>query len=452
MNEEVIRKLPFSMIAEQSLLGSILIDPESFNLIADIVSADDFYISEHTQIFHAMRDLYMTDNEIDIVTLIDRLVSKGIYDKSGGEDYIRTIGEVVPSALNVKDYAKIVKEKSLLRKLISVCGDISDSAYSEQDAVEFIIGNAEQKIFDIAQKRETKNFTHIRDALMQVYDHLHLLNTDKEATQGVATGFAGLDGVLAGMGKSDLIIVGARPGMGKTSFVLNVGTNVARMTGKTVCIFSLEMSTEQLVTRVVSSESMIESKKLRTGELAPEDWDAMAHTAEWLSKCNILIDDTAGITVTGMKSKLRRVENLGLVVIDYLQLMQSDRRSDNRAQEVSEISRSIKLMAKELNVPILCCAQLNRAAEKNSDKRPMLSDLRDSGSIEQDADAVLFLYRNEYYQNETGDDGAPPPEANTAEVIIAKNRHGSTTTVKVGWIGKYTKFRSISQDGTGSGL
>ncbi|MEE0968848.1 MAG: replicative DNA helicase [Clostridia bacterium] len=449
MNEEVIRKLPFSMIAEQSLLGSILIDPESFNLIADVVGADDFYISEHTQIFHAMRDLYMSDNEIDIVTLIDRLVAKGIYDKSGGEDYIRTIGEVVPSALNVKDYAKIVKEKSLLRKLISVCGDISDSAYSEQDAVEFIIENAEQKIFDIAEKRETKNFVHIRDALMQVYDHLHLLTTDKEATQGVATGFKGLDGVLAGMGKSDLIIVGARPGMGKTSFVLNVGTNVARATGKTVCIFSLEMSAEQLVTRVVSSEAMIESKRLRTGELSPEDWDSMAHTAEWLSKCNILIDDTAGITVTGMKSKLRRVDNLGLVVIDYLQLMQGDRRSDNRAQEVSEISRSIKLMAKELRVPILCCAQLNRAAEKNSDKRPMLSDLRDSGSIEQDADAVLFLYRSEYYQNDNGDEAAPPPEAGTAEVIIAKNRHGSTTTVKVGWIGKYTKFRSIEQGGTG---
>ncbi len=447
MNEEMIRKQPFSMIAEQSLLGSVLIDPECLNQIAGEIAPEDFYISEHSKIFDAMLCLYRENGVIDIVTLIDQLVQIGVYDKSGGEDYIRTLGEVVPSALNIKDYAKIVKDKSVLRKLIEVSGDISDKAYSEQDSVDNILENAEKSIFDIAQKKETKSFTHIRDALMQVYDHLHELNTNKEATQGVATGFAGLDGVLAGMGKSDLIIVGARPGMGKTSFVLNVGTNVARATGKAVCIFSLEMSAEQLVTRVVSSEAMIDSHKLRTGELAPEDWDALAHTSEWLSKCNILIDDTAGITVMGMKSKLRRVDNLGLVVIDYLQLMQSDRKSDNRAQEVSEISRSIKLMAKELNVPVLCCAQLNRAAEKNSDKRPMLSDLRDSGSIEQDADAVLFLYRSEYYQKDDENNGEPPPEANTAEVIVAKNRHGSTNTVKVGWIGKYTKFRSIAQDG-----
>ena len=447
MNEEMIRKQPFSMIAEQSLLGSVLIDPEKLNEIAGEIAPEDFYISEHSKIFDAMLGLYRVNGMIDLVTLIDQLVQSGVYDKSGGEDYIRTLGEVVPSALNIRDYAKIVKDKSVLRKLIEVSGDISDKAYSEQDSVDNILENAEKSIFDIAQKKETKSFTHIKDALMQVYDRLHELNTNKEATQGVATGFAGLDGVLAGMGKSDLIIVGARPGMGKTSFVLNVGTNVARATGKAVCIFSLEMSSEQLVTRVVSSEAMIDSHKLRTGELTPEDWDALAHTSEWLSKCNILIDDTAGITVMGMKSKLRRVDNLGLVVIDYLQLMQSDRKSDNRAQEVSEISRSIKLMAKELNVPVLCCAQLNRAAEKNSDKRPMLSDLRDSGSIEQDADAVLFLYRSEYYHKDDENNGEPPPEANTAEVIIAKNRHGSTNTVKVGWIGKYTKFRSIAQDG-----
>ena len=435
------------MIAEQSLLGSVLIDPESFNKIADIVSADDFYISEHAQIYHAMRDLYVANNEIDIVTLINRLVERGIYDKSGGEDYIRTIGEIVPNAMNVSDYARIVKEKSLLRKLIEVCGDISDSAYSEQDAVEHIIGSAEQKIFDIAQKRETKNFTHIKDALMQVYDHLHLLNTDKEATKGVSTGFTGVDHVLAGMGKSDLIIVGARPGMGKTSFVLNIGTNVAKSTGKAVCIFSLEMSAEQLVTRVVSSEAMIDSHKLRTGELSPEDWDAMAHTAGELSKCNILIDDTAGITVTGMKAKLRRVENLGLVVIDYLQLMQSDRKVDNRAQEVGEISRAMKIMAKELNVPVICCAQLNRAADSRQSKRPMLSELRDSGSIEQDADVVIFLYRDEYYKDAEGKDSVPSEsEQNTAEVIVAKNRHGSTETVKVGWTGRYTRFRELASE------
>lgn len=442
MNEEIIRKLPFSMIAEQSLLGSVLIDPESFNRIADMVSASDFYIAEHEQIFTAMHELYITNNEIDIVTLVDMLVKKGIYDKSGGEDYIRTIGEVVPSALNVKDYAKIVKEKSVLRQLIEACSEISDSAYGEQDEVTHIIDNAENKIFAIAQGRDTKNFVHVRDVLMQVYDRLHLLNTDKEATQGVPTGFSGLDAVLAGMGKSDLILVGARPGMGKTSFALNIGTNVARQTGKKVCMFSLEMSAEQLVTRIVSSEAMIDSHKLRTGELAPEDWDSMAHTAEWLSKCDILIDDTAGITATGMKAKLRRVDNLGLVIIDYLQLMQGDHRNDNRVQEVAEISRALKLMAKELMVPIICCAQLSRGPESRTDKKPMLSDLRDSGAIEQDADVVMFLYRDEYYKTGKGDGDAP--ESNIAEVIIAKNRHGSTENVKMGWIGKYTKFRTLS--------
>lgn len=442
MNEEIIRKLPFSMIAEQSLLGSVLIDPESFNRIADMISASDFYIAEHAQIFTAMHELYITNNEIDIVTLVDMLVKKGIYDKSGGEDYIRTIGEVVPSALNVKDYAKIVKEKSVLRRLIEACSEISDSAYGEQDEVAHIIDNAENKIFAIAQGRDTKNFVHVRDVLMQVYDRLHLLNTDKEATQGVPTGFSGLDAVLAGMGKSDLILVGARPGMGKTSFALNIGTNVARQTGKKVCMFSLEMSAEQLVTRIVSSEAMIDSHKLRTGELAPEDWDSMAHTAEWLSKCDILIDDTAGITATGMKAKLRRVDNLGLVIIDYLQLMQGDHRNDNRVQEVAEISRALKLMAKELMVPIICCAQLSRGPESRTDKKPMLSDLRDSGAIEQDADVVMFLYRDEYYKTDKSEGDAP--ESNIAEVIIAKNRHGSTENVKMGWIGKYTKFRTIS--------
>ncbi len=442
MNEEIIRKLPFSMIAEQSLLGSVLIDPESFNRIADMISASDFYIAEHAQIFTAMHELYITNNEIDIVTLVDMLVKKGIYDKSGGEDYIRTIGEVVPSALNVKDYAKIVKEKSVLRRLIEACSEISDSAYGEQDEVAHIIDNAENKIFAIAQGRDTKNFVHVRDVLMQVYDRLHLLNTDKEATQGVPTGFSGLDAVLAGMKESHLILVGARPGMGKTSFALNIGTNVARQTGKKVCMFSLEMSAEQLVTRIVSSEAMIDSHKLRTGELAPEDWDSMAHTAEWLSKCDILIDDTAGITATGMKAKLRRVDNLGLVIIDYLQLMQGDHRNDNRVQEVAEISRALKLMAKELMVPIICCAQLSRGPESRTDKKPMLSDLRDSGAIEQDADVVMFLYRDEYYKTDKSEGDAP--ESNIAEVIIAKNRHGSTENVKMGWIGKYTKFRTLS--------
>ena len=444
MNEDLNRKLPFSLIAEQSLLGSILIDPASINEVTDLVKADDFYITEHKQIYLAATELFMTNREIDVVTLIDTLVHKGIYNKSGGEDYIRTLSEVVPTALNVKDYAKIVKEKSALRQLIAVCGEINESAFSEQESASGIIELAESKIFAIAQGKDTKNFKHIRDVLGTVYNNLHELSVNPDAAHGTATGFSGLDRVLVGMGNSDLILVGARPGMGKTSFTLNIATNVAQTTKKKVCVFSLEMSADQLVSRILSSEALVDSHELRSGKLSSDSWEKIADASSRLASCDILIDDTSGISVTDMKAKLRRVDNLGLVIIDYLQLMQSDRKIDNRVQEVSEISRSLKIMAKELMVPIICCAQLSRGPESRTDKKPMLSDLRDSGAIEQDADVVMFLYRNEYYKT----DGAPGDNnaANIAEVIIAKNRHGSTGTVKMGWIGQYTKFRTIADD------
>ncbi|MBR2354451.1 MAG: replicative DNA helicase [Clostridia bacterium] len=441
MNEDFSRKLPFSLIAEQSLLGSILFDPETLNEVAEIITADDFYLSEHTQIYSAMHELFLINKEIDVVTLVDMLVTQGLYDKSGGEDYIRSLYRSVSNALNAKDYAAIVKNKSVLRSLIGVCSDISEKAYSEEGSTEELVNYAESLIFDLAQGRDTKSFRHIREVIGSVYDNLHTMETEGESAQGTKTGFSGIDGVLAGMGNSDLILVGARPGMGKTSFCLNIGTNVALQTGKTVCIFSLEMSAEQLVTRVISSEAMVDSYALRTGKLDKKQWDDIANATTRLAGCNMLIDDTAGITVTGMKSKLRRVQNLGLVVIDYLQLMQSDKRIDSRVNEVADISRNLKLMAKELNVPIICCSQLSRGPEQRTDKRPMLSDLRESGSIEQDADTVIFLYRSEYYDSEANDE-----EGNIAEVIIAKNRHGSTGNVKVGWIGRYTKFRSIATD------
>ena len=442
MADELIRKLPFSMPAEQSLLGSVLIDPAALNEVADLINAEDFYLSEHKQIYLAMHELFLTNSEIDVVTLIDMLVVKGIYDKSGGEDYIRTLTDAVPDALNVKDYARIVKEKSVLRQLIAACGEISEAAYSEQESVVGILDHAEHLIFDIAQGRDTKNFRHIREVLGDVYSHLHELNTNKEATQGTKTGFSALDRVLAGMGKSDLVLVGARPGMGKTAFALNLATNVAKQTKKAVCIFSLEMSADQLVNRVLASEALVNSYALRTGELSPEDWEHLAVAAGELAGCDILIDDTSGMTVTAMKAKLRRVKNLGLVVIDYLGLMQGDGHKDNRVQEVSEISRSLKIMAKELMVPVVCCAQLSRGPESRTDKKPMLSDLRDSGAIEQDADTVIFLYRSEYYNN--GDTGGQ--ETSIAEIIIAKNRHGSVGTVEMGWNGQYTKFITIDKD------
>ena len=441
MNEEFTPKLPFSLIAEQSLLGSILIDPQSINSVADIINADDFYEEAHKQIYLGIHELFLLNQEIDIVTLIDMLVKKGIYDKSGGEEYLKSICEAVPTALNIKDYAKIVKDKSLLRQLIAISEEVRNMAYSEQDSVENIIDSAERKIFSVAQGRDTKGFKHIREVLVDVHGHLKDLQDRPDEVQGTKTGFSGVDNMLAGMGNSDLILVGARPGMGKTSFCLNIGTNVAIATKKTVCMFSLEMSAEQLVSRVLSSEAMVDSHSLRTGRLQNDDWDKIAAASSKLAGADILIDDTTGVTVTAMKAKLRRVNNLGLIIIDYLQLLQSDSHNDNRVQEVSEISRSLKIMAKELNVPVICCTQLSRGPESRTDKKPMLSDLRDSGAIEQDADVVMFLYRDEYYNTD-----ANSQEASVAEVIIQKNRHGSTGTVEMGWIGKYTKFMTKADD------
>ena len=437
------RKLPFSLEAEQSVLGSILIDPECFNTVVGILKSEDFYLDEHTQIYLAMQDLYLKNKEIDIVTLIDSLVHRGVYDEARSKAYVKLIAGVVPSAANVADYARIVKDKSLLRHLIAASEEITESAYAEEDEVQHILGNAEQKIFEIAENNETKEFKHIREVIVSTYDHLKLLQTNRAEALGTPTGYSSLDNVLVGMGKSDLIILGARPGVGKTSFALNIAANVAKETKKAVCIFSLEMSAEQLVSRMLSSEAMVDSHNIRSGDLSEDDWMKLAHAAANLSECDIRIDDTTGITATGMKSKLRRVKNLGLVVVDYLQLMQSDRKIDNRVQEVSDISRNMKILAKELQVPLLVCAQLSRSSEQRTgnDKTPLLSDLRDSGAIEQDADIIMFLSRD-YYQKD-------PEKQNVADVIVAKNRHGATRTVQMGWFAQYTKFTSLAEEQVG---
>ena len=441
MNDELLKKLPFSLITEQSLLGSIIIAPEALDEVVQLITADDFYISEHSEIFSTIKELFVNSKDIDFITLVDALVTKGVYTESAASDYITQLVHKGNNALNVKDYAKIIKDKSLLRRLIGVCDEVSEKAYSKEGDAARLVDYAESLVFDIAQGRDSKNFKHISDVINDVYKNLHTMATEGEAAQGTKTGFSGVDQVLAGMGNSDLILVGARPGMGKTSFALNIATNVAVQSKKTVCIFSLEMSAEQLVSRIISSEAMIDSYSLRTGNLDNKQWSEIAKTTTKLAGCNILIDDTTGMTVTGMKGKLRRVKDLGLVVVDYLGLMQSDRRIDNRVNEVAEISRNLKIMAKELNVPVVCCAQLSRGPESRTDKRPMLSDLRDSGAIEQDADIVIFLYKDDYYEKQEGSE-----EGCIAEVIIAKNRHGSTSTVKMGWIGRYTKFRTIANE------
>jgi len=445
------RKLPFSLEAEQSVLGSVLIDPETFNDIAPILKSEDFYTSDHREIYLAMQDLYLQNRTIDVVTLIDMLVARGVYDTGDqGRAYIKIIAEMVPSAANVKDYARIVHEKALLRLLIETCADITDTAYSGAGNVTDILNSAEQKIFNIVSGNEKKDLAHIREVILEVYDHLKLLRDDPKSAKGTPSGFGELDKYLVGFNPGDLVIIGARPGMGKTSFAMNIATKAAAMTGKEVAVFSLEMPNAQIVNRMLSSEGLIDSYTMRTGNLQSEDWNKLAEVAGRLTEFDILLDDTSGITVTGMKAKLRRRKNLGMVIIDYLQLMQSDRRIDNRVQEVSEISRGLKLLAKELSVPVIACAQLSRTPESRTGNRPQLSDLRDSGSIEQDADIVMFLYRPEYYKDtgavakkgekEDQNNSSSEPEQNTAEVIIAKNRHGSTGVVKLGWDGRYTRF------------
>ncbi len=434
--------MPFSLEAEQSLLGAILIDPGCMDEIAAILTADDFYLPEHGEIYRAVQSMYLKSKNIDVVTLIEELVQSGTYDEAGGREYLKLVAEAVPTAANAKDYAAIVRGKAIQRQLIGAGEEIVETAYAGDDEVEKIVEYAETLVFRIAEGRENKNFVHIRDALIQVYDRLTKLSQDPEALRGTPTGFSALDNVIVGMGDADLVLVGARPGMGKTSFAMNIATEAALKTKKTVCVFSLEMSAEQLANRMLSSEAQIDSYKMRSGNLTKEEWQAIAHASSRLSETDILIDDTPGISVTAMKSKLRRVKNLGLVVIDYLQLMQGDGRSDNRVQEVGEISRGLKLLAKELAIPVICCAQLNRGPENRPDKRPMLSDLRDSGAIEQDADIIMFLYRDEYYKEETVDQSV-------AEVIVAKNRHGSLDKVKLGWIGRYTKFTNLANEQTG---
>ena len=448
-SNNLIKQVPVSIEAEQALLGAIIVSPEAFDKISGIISTEDFYIAEHQHIYSALIKMYALNKTIDVVTLVNSLVEMGDKDEAGGIQYITLLADSVPSVSNVKDYAKIVKDKATLRRLIKVCDEINEDAYSEND-VRTVIDSAEQKIFDISHNNDTKEFRHIRDVLQNVYRDLEILSETKGAVSGTRTGFSGLDRVLVQMGKGDLIIVGARPGMGKTSFALNIATNVAKSTRKSVAIFSLEMSGEQLVTRILSSEAMVDSHSLRTGQIGNDDWDNIADVISSLSGCDIYIDDTSAITSTEMKSKLRRLPNLGLVVIDYIGLMQSTSNTDNRAQQVGEISRNLKIMAKDFGIPIICCAQLNRGTESRpgAGKRPTLADLRDSGSIEQDADIVLFLYRDEYYKDISGAENSEDAAdtANTAEVIVAKNRHGSVGNIKMGWIGQFTKFRTLEED------
>lgn len=431
------RKMPFSLEAEQSVLGSVLVDAEKLNDVTGFLKSEDFYLDEHREIYLAMQELFATSRNIDVVTLIETLVKSGVYDRDQSMAYLKVIVDTVPSASNVMDYARIVKEKSTLRRLINACDETCDEAFLEADEVSMIIDRAEQRIFDVADHENSKGLMHIREVLVNTYDRLKEIQTDPEGAMGTPTGFAMVDQFLVGLGKGDLCIVGGRPGMGKSAFAISVAVNVAKSTKKKVCIFSLEMSNEQVVQRMLSSEALVDNYKMRSGKLDGKDWENLARASAALAETDIYIDDSTALTCAAMKSKLRRMrDGLGLVIIDYIGLMQSERKTDNRAVEVGEISRNLKIMAKEMNVPVIVCAQLNRGTEGRSEKRPSISDIRDSGAIEQDADEVLMIYRPEYY------DGGEDSE-NMAEIIIGKNRHGGTGTAKVGWYKDYAKFTSI---------
>ena len=441
MNEELQRRMPFSLEAEQSVLASIMIDPACMDKVSMIVKSEDFYVDAHAEIFRIMLSMYLKSRNIDVVTLLSELKNNDVYDEESGREYLKLIAEVVPTASNAEDYAKIVKNKAILRRLIKAGEEIAEDAYTEVDDADLLLENAEEKIYSIADDRENKSFTPIRNLMATVQQQIKERKINPDVNIGTPTGFPALDNVIVGLSGSDLILVGARPGMGKTAFAMNIATQAAEKLGKTVCVFSLEMSGEQLALRMLSSEAQVDGYKMRTGRIDDPEWKSIAYAASKLAELDILIDDTPGASVANIIAKMRRVKNPGLIVINYLQLMQGDerRRSDNRVQEVGDISRGLKLLAKKLNIPVIACAQLSRGPESRTDKRPMLSDLRDSGAIEQDADIVLFLYRDEYYKDKEN-------TRSLAEVIVAKNRHGSLDKVKLGFIGQYTKFTNLSPE------
>ena len=436
MDEELLAKQPpQSLEAEQAVLGSILIDSRCITDVVGIVTPDDFYLKQNREIFETIYTMFNFSQTIAPVTVLDKMKELGVY-QDNSRDYILQLMEITPTAANVVRYANIVREKAMLRGLAQAASDISETVYTEVGSASEILESAEKKIYALRKGEREDSLEHIGTILHKVFDRLTELSLSDSAIPGMSTGLRDLDAKINGLNKSDLLLIAARPAMGKSAFALNIGLNVAKKYKKTVAIFNLEMSREQLVMRLLANESFVDSQKLATGKLSEEEWTKLCMASAALSQTDIRIDDNPSITVAEMNAKCRRLDNLGLVVIDYLQLMSGSgygKASDNRVQLVGEISRSLKIMAKELNVPVVCLSQLSRAVESRTDKRPILSDLRESGAIEQDADSVMFLYRDEYYNQNTEEKGV-------AECIVAKNRHGETGTVKLQWIGQYQAF------------
>lgn len=435
-----MRTLPQSIEAEQSVIGSMIIDKSAIAKALETLEEEDFYRDGHKIIFRTILDMFRKDMAVDLVTLLENLKSTEMLERTGGVTYITEISASVPTTANLSSYIKIVEEKSVLRKLIKASTSIIESSYNNQGEVEDVLDGAEKRIFDIAEKKTSKDFEPLSDVLERGFLEIERLFNNRGEITGVGSGFADLDSKTSGFQKGDMILIAARPSMGKTTFALNIAEHAALREGKSVVIFSLEMSKEQLAYKLLCSEANVDMLRLRTGELDDKDWENIARATGPLSKAKVYIDDTAGVSVMEMRSKCRRLKmeyGIDLIVIDYLQLMSgSNGSSDNRQQEVSEISRSIKALAKEMECPVIALSQLSRAPEQRADHRPMLSDLRESGSIEQDADLVMFLYRDEYYNKETED-------KNIGECIIAKQRNGPVGTAKLAWLGQYSKFGNL---------
>lgn len=441
--ENMLYKVPpHSVEAEQSVLGSMLLDKEAILTVLEVLDSEDFYKEAHMEIYECIINIFNKNEPVDLVTLTDELKKRGTLEAIGGIPYLTSIASSVPITANVKYYAEIVEEKSTLRRLIKASEEIIQLGYGSELEITEVIETAQKNIFDISQNRQQEGFTEIKELLSGTFDRIEELYENNKGITGLTTGFLDLDRKLGGLHGSDLVLVAARPAMGKSAFALNLAHNAAMKEDASVAIFSLEMSKEQLVLRLVAAESMIDLNKLQNGQLNEEEWTKLARSLAMLSKSNIYFDDSPGISVMEMRSKCRRLKmekDLDLVLIDYLQLMQGERRSENRQQEISSISRNLKIMAKELDCPVIALSQLSRAPDARADHRPILSDLRESGAIEQDADLVMFLYRDEYYNPES-------EKKNIAEVLVSKHRHGETGTVELVWLGNFQKFMDYDKD------
>ena len=441
--EELLgRQMPHSVEAEQAVLGSMLIDARCVPEVIERLRGEDFYLRQNREIFETIYSMFNFSMTIDPVTVLEQMRQNGVYDEAVSGNYILQLMDTTPTAANVGEYVDIVRDKSLLRRIGDTAGAMTAMVAEGTSTAQEVLEAAEQKIYALRQGRAAQGLEHISSVILNVYQRLGELAASDSAIPGLSTGLGDVDAAISGLNNSDLILLAARPGMGKTSMALNILLHAGKYSGKSVVFFSLEMSREQLAMRLISNESFVDNKKLVTGNLSEDDWVKIAAAAAALNQTQILIDDNPTLTVADMNAKCRRVDNLGLVVIDYLQLMQSaggrQYAGENRQQAVSDISRALKIMAKELNVPVLCLSQLSRANEARSNKRPMLSDLRESGAIEQDADIVMFLYREDYYNEDS-------ENHNLAECIIAKNRHGETRTVELQWLPEYTTFSGIDR-------